>query len=278
MIPSEDMGEYESPMRRKSAPERERPPPGGGLFPLSEQGEYGQPPKAPLPPPPPYKRRELKLRPKVYSSYSVDPACDLHSKKLAKSARDYSVENTARKISTSSIGSRGSTRSSMSPAPERRLRTVSASPSRSFNGRSSKSPEPPQSAIRKKSGDSNTKNYSSGGSFQRFSTGSSSFRYRESFQENEEYQYEENRIQNGIMKTSSSSSSTSKFMSGNKVDQGSKNISLDALRKPKVVSWDSMGILGLSNKMWSDTMKRQDSFMESTGRFMREESYNSYIM
>jgi len=52
----------------------------------------------------------------------------------------------------------------------------------------------------------------------------------------------------------------------------------DALRKPKVVSWDSMGILGLSNKMWSDTMKRQDSFMESTGRFMREESYNSYIM
>ena len=60
MIPSEDMGEYESPMRRKSAPERERPPPGGGLFPLSEQGEYGQPPKAPLPPPPPYKRRELK--------------------------------------------------------------------------------------------------------------------------------------------------------------------------------------------------------------------------
>jgi hypothetical protein len=33
----------------------------------------------------------------------------------------------------------------------------------------------------------------------------------------------------------------------------------DALRKPKVVSWDSMGILGLSNKMWSDTMKRQVS-------------------
>ena len=26
MIPSEDIGEYESPMRRKSAPEREKPP------------------------------------------------------------------------------------------------------------------------------------------------------------------------------------------------------------------------------------------------------------
>jgi hypothetical protein len=37
MIPSEDMGEYESPTRRKSAPEREKPP-AGGLFPLSEQG------------------------------------------------------------------------------------------------------------------------------------------------------------------------------------------------------------------------------------------------
>ena len=60
MIPSEDMGEYESPMRRRSAPEREKPPPGGGLFPLNEQGEYGQPPKGPLPPPPPYKRRELR--------------------------------------------------------------------------------------------------------------------------------------------------------------------------------------------------------------------------
>ncbi len=39
--------------------EREKPP-GGGLFPLNEQGEYGQPPKGPLPPPPPYKRRELR--------------------------------------------------------------------------------------------------------------------------------------------------------------------------------------------------------------------------
>jgi len=33
-----------------------------GLYPLNEQGEYGQPPRA-LPPPPPFKRRELK--PKV---------------------------------------------------------------------------------------------------------------------------------------------------------------------------------------------------------------------
>ena len=59
MIPAEDMGEYESPQRRRSAPEREKPP-GGGLFPLNEQGEYGQPPKGPLPPPPPYRRRELR--------------------------------------------------------------------------------------------------------------------------------------------------------------------------------------------------------------------------
>lgn len=292
MIPSEDMGEYESPTRRRSAPagpEIHKPPVGGGLFPLNEQGEYGQPPKGPLPPPPPYRRRELK--PKIYSSYSVDPKCDLHSKKLVKSARDYSAENTRKISSASSVGSRGSTRSSMSPAPERRLRTVSASPSRapserSYNGRSSKSPEPNLTSMRKKSNENNPNPRSvpiSVAPSQRYSSNSSSFRYRElrdsSFEENDEYQYEENRGQNGIMKSSMSkySSGSNSFSNGIGGNMG-KNVSLDSLRKPKVVSWDSMGILGLSNRMWSETKKHQESFMESTGRFMREETYNSYIM
>ncbi len=50
------------------------------------------------------------------------------------------------------------------------------------------------------------------------------------------------------------------------------------MRKPKFDSWDSMGVLGLSNKMWSDTRKRQESFLETTGHFLREENYGSYIM
>lgn len=50
------------------------------------------------------------------------------------------------------------------------------------------------------------------------------------------------------------------------------------MRKPKVNSWDSMGILGLTTKIWNDTKKRQETFMQSTGQFLREESYGSYIM
>lgn len=56
------------------------------------------------------------------------------------------------------------------------------------------------------------------------------------------------------------------------------SMSLDGLRKAKIDSWDSMGILGLSSKMWNDTKKKQENFMSSTGQFLREENYNSYIM
>ena len=54
-------------------------------------------------------------------------------------------------------------------------------------------------------------------------------------------------------------------------------LSLDGLRKPKIDSWDSMGILGLTTKIWNDTKKRQETFLESTGRILREET-SSYIM
>ena len=54
-------------------------------------------------------------------------------------------------------------------------------------------------------------------------------------------------------------------------------VSLDGLRKPKIDSWDSMGILGLTTKIWNDTKKRQETFLESTGRILREET-SSYIM
>ena len=76
MIPSEDMGEYESggaASRRKSAPAKPPVPPGGGLFPLDDQGTYGAPPRRPGMPPTapstvPFQRiRERK--PKVYARY-----------------------------------------------------------------------------------------------------------------------------------------------------------------------------------------------------------------
>lgn len=129
MIPSENVGEYESG-RRKSAPAK---PPGGGLYPLDEEGTYGRPPAAPAPPPPATPRRERK--PKVYSSYAVDSACNVHAKKLAKVEKQRERELEEQ---------RSRRRRSMAMANRR---NVSASPSRASSearSRSSKSPDPQQ--------------------------------------------------------------------------------------------------------------------------------------
>ena len=125
------MGEYDSgASRRKSAPAK---PPGGGLFPLDEEGAYGRPPAAPAPPPPATPKRERK--PKVYSSYAVDSKCDLHAKKLAKVEKQREREQEEAR-----------TRRRRSLAMANR-RNVSASPSRASSearSRSSKSPDPQQ--------------------------------------------------------------------------------------------------------------------------------------
>lgn len=56
-------------------------------------------------------------------------------------------------------------------------------------------------------------------------------------------------------------------------------MSLNGLREPQIDSWDSMGILGLSSKMWKESAKKQENFMSTTSAFAgREENYNSYIM
>ncbi len=114
VVPSQYMGEYELGVdgRRRSVPAR---PPGGGLFPLREEGHYGQPPKGPPPPPPPHQRRERK--PKVYSSYAVDNACTIHNKKLAQAEKDYGAVADPRRLRrTSSSSSRTASKSS-SPEP-----------------------------------------------------------------------------------------------------------------------------------------------------------------
>jgi len=354
MIPSEEVGEYESAnSRRRSAPAK--PPPGSGansgLYPLGEQGTYGAAPKRPGMPPSgpssvPFSRiRERK--PKVYSSYNLDSNCQMHAKKLAKAERN--AEQAIRKHS--STGSRPGSRSGSvsgsisraSPSPVRRYSSYGGggngggsignghSSRASSSGRSSRSPEPFNGGFQRQRRKSSEKSYSSygGGSQQqqhhslaRRSASTSSFRgghVREipiSIEERneEEYSYAENNGYNNQRSTSTSSlrrssstrnsssysasSNSSNNMtmnngfssfrksSGGSSNSGtigrtgsvpSKNASLDGLRKPKIDSWDSMGILGLTTKIWNDTRKRQETFMESTGHFLREES-SSYIM
>ena len=67
------------------------------------------------------------------------------------------------------------------------------------------------------------------------------------------------------------------YQNGNMGGNSDSAVSLNGLRKPKIDSWDSMGILGLTTKIWNDTQKRQETFLESTGRILREET-SSYIM
>ena len=105
----------------------------------------------------------------------------------------------------------------------------------------------------------------------RYSSSSSSYKISGGIrEENEDYTYQENR-----RKTSGYSKYANEGLSST-----FGTISLDGLRKPNIDSWDSMGILGLSSKMWSDsTKKRQENFMSKAGTsFLREENYNSYIM
>ena len=110
MIPSESMGEYEGPNRRRSAPAKP-----AHLFPLNEEGTYGRPPAGPKPPSPIFKRER---KPKIYSSYAVDNKCSLHAKKIEKIDEQRKKEQEeARARRRRSMSGRGS-------------RNVSASPSR----------------------------------------------------------------------------------------------------------------------------------------------------
>jgi len=89
-----------------------------------------------------------------------------------------------------------------------------------------------------------------------------------------------NSMTNGYSSTSTTnnySSFTKSYQNESMGGNTNSGLSLDGLRKPKIDSWDSMGILGLTTKIWNDTKKRQETFLESTGRILREET-SSYIM
>ena len=102
-------------------------------------------------------------------------------------------------------------------------------------------------------------------SSQRYSSSSSSYKISNIREENEDYTFQENRRKH---------SGYSKYADDGGLSNGMNGMSLDGLRKPNIDSWDSMGILGLSSKMWNDTSSKKQGYMSS----MREENYNSYIM
>merc|ERR1712226_1462624 len=144
--------------------------------------------------------------------------------------------------------------------------------------RSSKSPEPlarTEANIRKKSGEYGRKmtpNTTTGySSTSRYSNSSaSSYKFSAVREETEsDYLYQENRKSSGY----------SKYANDGGLSNGFGSMSLNGLREPQIDSWDSMGILGLSSKMWKESAKKQENFMSTTSAFAgREENYNSYIM
>merc|ERR1712013_500734 len=56
-----------------------------------------------------------------------------------------------------------------------------------------------------------------------------------------------------------------------------KNISLGALKTPEISPWDSMGILGLSSKMYADTSTNKEGIFSSSS-LMRRESVTTHAM
>jgi len=261
-IPSESMGDYEDMNRRKSAPSKPQ-----HLFPLNEEGTYGRPPAAPAPPPPKKERK-----PKIYAGYAIDSSCDLHAKKMAKVEQQVEREREEQR----SRRRRNSFRRNVSASPSRASSRAGSEARESI--RDSKSPDPHQhngGPVRRKSSvgsaDGMSSRKSSGGraySSQTYQSSSSSHKRSSSIrEEKEEYSYQENRKMSGY----------SKYAANDALSNGVNGMSLAGLSKPKIDSWDSMGILGLSSKMWNDTSKQQETFMSSTGLTLREES-STYIM
>merc|ERR1711936_279273 len=282
MIPSESMGEYEGPNRRRSAPAKP-----AHLYPLNEEGTYGRPPAGPKPPSPIFKRER---KPKIYSSYAVDNKCCLHAKKIEKIDEQRKKEQEeARARRRRSMSGRRNVSASPSRASSRAGSEARENiPSESMgeyenngrnrrrsatNSRSSKSPEPlarTEASLRKKSGDfgrkmtpntttgySNTSRYSN--------SSSSSYEFSAVREETEsDYLYQENR----------KSSGHSKYANDGGLSNGFGSMSLNGLREPQIDSWDSMGILGLSSKMWKEsTAKKQENFMSTTSAFAGREEF-----
>jgi len=243
MIPSEVMGEYEDPeerTRRRSAPLPLRPP-GGGLFPLLEEGTYGPPPSLQTS----YKRRERK--PKVYASYAVSSDCNVHAEKLEnneKSQLSGSTKSNRRKSAPATPRTRSSPARSSSS-----MSTVSSQAWRSKSARrsSSLSPERPQSRL---SFTSDTSGYESTLTYE-------STQYITAPAEKRKLG---SRVNSKKMLQFPEAVSEEEEYSGMGVESG---------------IWDSMGVLGLSSKLFSETKTKQENFLKDS--FARKISVSTHV-
>jgi len=254
LIPSEVMGEYEDPvkeekMRRKSAPLPSRPP-GGGLYPLSEEGTYGLPPiyKQPVI----YQKRERK--PKVYASYAVSSDCCVHGEKLENNERTRNLSGSLRRSSSSLSGAVFSTsRRSLSLASNS---TFAPSYSMRSDRRSvSASPERPMSRL---SFNSDTSGYDS------------------------ILTYESTQFMDNPTSTPVLSRRNSKYRAKRHLDFPEAVYEEETEEKETVPyesglnsTWDSMGILGLTSKLFSETKTNQENFL--TQDFFRKTSIGTHV-
>jgi len=249
MIPSEVMGQYLDPdieeerTRRRSAPlpSTPRPP---GLYPLSEEGMYGAPPvwsKPEL-----YKRRPRK--PKVYASYAISSDCNVHAEKLEtnekgrhSSGRKPSIQ---RKSSAPPLGrhsaSTRETRRSMSASPE-----PTRAPSRmSFN--------------------SDTSGYESTVSYEslQYVTSSTATANRSN--------------RRGKNSTSCRQLQFPEVVREEQEEEEALSFSSPWLDSKGPTSWDSMGVLGLSSKLFSETKTQQESNFLGQD-FLRKTSFGTHV-
>merc|ERR1712142_393652 len=86
--------------------------------------------------------------------------------------------------------------------------------------------------------------------------------------------------------TAGRSSSQSKYSSSQETEEqdydydysrAPQTISLGALKTPEISPWDSMGILGLSSKMYADTSTNKEGIFSSSS-LIRRESVTSHAM
>jgi len=245
-------------MRRKSAPLPSRPP-GGGLYPLSEEGTYGLPPVYKQPEV--YKKRER--RPKVYASYAVSSDCCVHGEKLENN------ENKTRHLSSGSLRRSSTPLSSAVFSTSRRSLSLASNSSfapsyyystRSDRRSSSTSPERPMSRL---SFTSDTSGYDSVLTY-------------------ESTQFLESNSSTPVLTRKNSSRRAKRHLNFPEAlyedvneDMYSDSYENYSGKGSADNAWDSMGILGLTSKLFSETKTNQENFL--TQDFFRKNSLGTHV-
>jgi len=255
LIPSEVMGEYEIPKdRRKSEPVKRTV----GLYPLHAACTYGSPPEyySPLPP---YIRRNSK--PKVYSSYAVNRQCGIHGSNLIQKqtkqrsfARDYSPEvprdedrvrtwtEKLRRPSVSSVSSAFSVRQRTTSLSPERLRRSTPSPSFSSRPSSRRS----MSSERSSSGDSSLER-----------EGITYISRQVVEQRPDLYRILCEDLKEALKEEEGEEDDED----GDEDEEIIEAYRAEERKRDEESHLDSMGILGLSNKLFNETRTNQETFL-----------------